>query len=60
MITADGRHIKCDFILGCDNMVRDHYWGRVKATGWFFSRDDKIAFCPEHVPEHIYVWRKLK
>jgi hypothetical protein len=52
--TRDGLvHCSAD---GCDATVPDHYWGKVKAAGWFFQRNGD-AWCPEHVPEWVAEWR---
>jgi hypothetical protein len=45
---------------GCKRKVPNHYWGKVKATDWFFSRDGKDAFCPEHLPTWVETWRRNK
>lgn len=43
----------------CPERVADHYWGHVKAEGWFFSKDG-AAYCPQHVPEWVAGWRERK
>lgn len=44
----------------CENKVKNHYWGKVKAEHWFFQKDG-TAFCPDHVPAWVVVWRdKIK
>lgn len=48
--------VKCE---NCDDNVPNHYWGKVKADGWFFQRDGR-AYCPKHVPEWVANWRKEK
>lgn len=45
---------------GCDEQIKDHRWGKTKASGWFFSRDNTQAFCPEHVPDWVAGWRARK
>jgi hypothetical protein len=46
---------------GCEKSVPDHYWGKVKkGEGWFFSQDDKLIYCPDHLPEWVEEWRKKK
>lgn len=40
----------------CQNAIKDHYWGHVKATKWFLQRSGE-AWCPDHVPEWVEQWR---
>lgn len=51
-------YIRCDSIVLCPRLIRNNWWGRLWASGWWFSPKDDIAFCPTHVPENIFVWRK--
>lgn len=45
---------------GCEATVPNHYWGRVTASSaWFFQKDGR-AWCPEHLPEWVADWRRLK
>lgn len=44
----------------CTEKVADHRWGKTKAVGWFFSREDDKAYCPAHVPEWVEAWRKKR
>lgn len=44
---------------GCAASVPDHYWGLVKAEGWFFQRDGS-AWCPQHIPPWVAGWRARK
>lgn len=41
---------------GCTESIRDHSWGKIKATGWFFQQDG-TAWCPKHVPDWVASWR---
>ena len=43
--------------VGCAKSIKDHYWGHVKAEGWFFSKAGE-AYCPEHLPEWVPAWRE--
>ena len=53
-VTADGKWVVCDSLLVCEAKIRNHYWGRVKnGVAWFFTRDNKYAFCPEHLPHFV-------
>jgi len=42
---------------GCDAEVPNHAWGKIKAAGWFFQKNDD-AWCPNHRPEWYNEWRK--
>lgn len=44
----------------CREKVKNHRWGKTKAVGWFFSREDDKAYCPKHVPEWVEEWRKKR
>jgi hypothetical protein len=59
MISPRGVYILCDGD-DCDAKVKNHRWGKTKAEGWFFSRDGKIAYCPEHEPAFLDDWRQRK
>jgi hypothetical protein len=43
----------------CDQKIKDHMWGRIKATGWFFQKDGS-AYCPDHIPEWVPAWREQR
>lgn len=43
----------------CTATIPNHRWGKTKAVGWFFSKDDK-TYCPEHVPEWVEDWRRKR
>lgn len=43
----------------CDQTYVPHYWGKVKAAGWFFPRDG-AATCPKHNPPWVTGWRAAK
>lgn len=58
MISINGKYIYCDSILRCPERIRNTWWGRFGASGWYTRKSDNIAFCPTHVPENIFVWRK--
>lgn len=30
---------------------------RAHEAGWFFSRREGLAYCPEHVPDWVPAWR---
>lgn len=51
-------YVYCDSLVLCPRKIRDNWWGHFRAFGWWFSPKDNIAFCPTHVPENIFVWRK--
>ena len=42
---------------GCTAAHANHYWGSVKAAGWFHGRDG-TAWCPEHLPAWVGPWRQ--
>ena len=44
---------------GCEASYVPHYWGTVKAEGWFHQRDGK-SYCPAHHPEWVAEWRAWK
>lgn len=56
MTTYDGDLIKC---TDCDRTVAGHRWGKIKASDWFFGKDGS-AYCPDHVPSWVSVWRAGK
>lgn len=56
MVIDEGRFIRCE---GCDAKLENHYWGKVKAEDWFFTRAGE-AYCPNHVPEWVAGWRERK
>jgi hypothetical protein len=58
MITEDGEHVICDYPLGCDEKIKNHKWGHIKAVGWLFQKNGN-AFCPKHVPEWYTKIRKV-
>jgi hypothetical protein len=41
----------------CTASVKNHRWGKTKATGWFFSRTGTENWCPEHLPDWVIEWR---
>ena len=45
---------------GCAASVPNHRWGHTLAEGWFFSRREKTAHCPEHLPDWVEAWRARK
>jgi hypothetical protein len=51
-------YILCEFAPECENKVKNHAWGRIKATDWFFSKSEDKAYCPEHIPEWVKRWRE--
>lgn len=59
-ISEDGQFILCDAHMACDERIKNHRWGKTKATGWFFSRDETVALCPQHVPSWYSAWRLRK
>lgn len=59
MISRDGQEEQCEFYRECGARIRNHYWAKVKAEGWFFTKDGR-AFCPDHIPEWVAAWRKKK
>lgn len=44
----------------CPATIKNHRWGKTKADGWFFSRRDDTAFCPDHIPPWVAEWRAQK
>lgn len=56
MITEDYEYVVCDE-PGCSQCVKNHRWGRTKADGWFFARDDTAHWCPDHIPGWVMPWR---
>lgn len=56
MLIDGGSRVRCDG-PDCAAAVENHRWGRTKAAGWFFTRDDDQAWCPEHVPDWVAEWR---
>lgn len=55
MITEDGEFIKCE---DCDEKIKNHAWAKIKADGWFLTRDGR-AYCPNH-QSWVAGWRKRK
>lgn len=47
---------------GCTASFPGSKWHAIRAggQGWFFSREDDAAYCPEHVPEWVAAWRESK
>lgn len=45
--------------LGCQASFpgSKHAQMRARAEGWFFSRREDAAYCPEHVPAWVAEWR---
>lgn len=43
----------------CDKTVKDNRWAKIHAhdEGWFITKDDSKAYCPDHVPEWVADWR---
>lgn len=65
MITVDGEWVVCDHLSedkknDCEAKIKNHAWGRIKAEGWFFSRDPDRAYCPNHIPSWVAEWRARK
>lgn len=46
----------------CDKKVMQKREALIKAVreGWFFSKDNRTAYCPDCIPEDIKQWRKRK
>lgn len=45
---------------GCEAVFRDTgKWAHMRASddGWFFSRQEDAAYCPEHNPPWVADWR---
>lgn len=40
----------------CDSRIKDHAWGHIKASDWFFQKNGD-SWCPEHIPEWVEGWR---
>lgn len=57
-MAEDGEFLVCDE-PGCENKIKNHRWGKIKAEGWFFTKKG-IAYCPEHEPAFVKDWRKKK
>lgn len=47
--------IYCDY-PECEEAIKNHRWGKTKATGWFFQKNGK-SYCPKHVPAWVKKWR---
>jgi len=45
--------------LGCKAEHPRSRWSAIKADGegWFHSKAEEAAYCPEHVPEWVGPWR---
>jgi hypothetical protein len=45
--------------LGCQASHPGSRWDSMKAdkAGWFHSRAEECAWCPEHVPDWVPAWR---
>jgi hypothetical protein len=55
-ISEDGEEILCDGMM-CKQSVPNHKWGKIKeGKHWFFSSDDKEAYCSAHLPK----WAKRR
>jgi hypothetical protein len=52
--------VKYCCIGDCDASVKAHYWGMVKAEGWYFNRQSGLAYCPKHAPDWVEAWRAKK
>lgn len=48
--------------LGCEASVpgSKHHQVRAQQEGWFFSRREHLAYCPEHVPDWVSAWRERR
>lgn len=48
--------------LGCTVSFPGSKWDTIRATaaGWFFSRQEDKAFCPQHTPDWVAGWRVRK
>lgn len=44
---------------GCDEKIKNHAWGKIKASEWFQQQDGTV-WCPKHIPEWVEEWRKRK
>ena len=58
MIDPSGDFIVCDQ-TGCDEKIKNHKWGQIKAVDWFFQKNGQ-AWCPAHVPDWYASWGKRK
>lgn len=56
MLSDDKSLIICDE-KSCTHFIKNHQWGKIKAEGWYFSRDNTKARCPDHVPEWYKNWK---
>jgi hypothetical protein len=45
--------------LNCLASYPDHKWAAVRAhdAGWFLSKAEELAYCPDHVPDWVPAWR---
>jgi len=59
MISEDYGFVICDED-GCEEKIKNHAWGHIKAEGWFFGRDGETAWCPNHIPDWVSAWRAKK
>lgn len=46
--------------LGCEASIPGSRHDQIRAqeAGWFFSRQESAAYCPDHVPDWVAGWRK--
>lgn len=58
MKSPNNEYVICDE-RGCNEQIKNHHWGKIKAEGWLFSKDGK-AFCPKHLPDWLIEWREKK
>lgn len=56
--TEDGEWTRCAEKT-CEERVKNHAWGRIKAEGWFFTKKGK-AYCPSHIPAWVEKWREKR
>jgi len=45
--------------LGCTASFPGSKFGAIRAgdAGWFFSRQEHAAYCPDHTPDWVPAWR---
>lgn len=47
---------------GCIATIKNNKWAKIKAEGWFFSKDLSAdsGYCPDHIPGWVEAWRAKK
>jgi hypothetical protein len=62
MLSEDYEYIVCDE-EGCENKIKNHKWGKIKAEGWVFTErwnKPREDWCPEHIPAWWAEWKRKR